>query len=132
TYTLTRVPEDWFSYLSGRWSSGCDAIGADGGCEVLEFQSQTIGKYRQFGRCNERLECGTQELSDFIYALRNVEKIAEDEYRIDMVIFGPGSGDGPPGGPAKFVLSPGSLELVGEGKFYPLVDLPVVSAAAIP
>lgn len=127
-YKLRHVSEDWFRSLRGAWGSGCDPVEAGGGCEVFEFSSAMIGRYRQYERCSESLKCSIERSIDFAYAPRNVEKIAEGKYKLELVIFGPGSDDNPPGQPITLILSHDSLEAIGNGIFYPLISLPVVSA----
>jgi hypothetical protein len=128
TYTLTRVPEDWFSLLRGSWGLGCDPVEASGQCRILEFNSTLIGRYSDYEGCYERLKCERlQQSSEFVIGLRNVKPIAEGKYQLDLVIFGPGSDGNPPGSSGTLLLSKDSLELVGEGRFNRLVNRPVVS-----
>jgi hypothetical protein len=124
-YGLTRVPRDWFGALQGRW--GCDPTETGGTCEVIEFLTDTLGRFRMYEGCNEHLECDRQtESSEFIYALRNVETLSQGAYRIDLATFGPGSGDGPPARPATLMLTQDYLEM-SESRFYPLMSLPLVT-----
>lgn len=128
-YILTALPEDWFSTLRGAWGEEC-LYATDGReCEALEFLSETIGRYGRYGQCNANLICNKEYTAAyFLYALRYVEKLSDDQYRLELVIYGPGSDARPAGSPASVLVSPERLEMIGLTAYYPLTRYPVVSA----
>ncbi len=126
-FNLTAVPTDWFPLLRGRWGVGCDPAKPSGVCEILEFQSDVLGRHRLYEKCNDNFTCDINLSStDFFYAVRNIEKLADGRYIIDIVVFGPGSGDGPAGETLTLILSDERLEMVGFETLTRLEKLPIV------
>lgn len=126
-FALTPVADNWYAYARGIWGSGCQSADAANDCEVLEFLSTGTALYRRYKNCNEDLICDAEEdFAAVFFALRDVEKIAEDKYRLDVVVYK--SGSSVKGSPAIIVLAPGSLKFSGLADFHSLTRNPVVSS----
>lgn len=125
-FALAAAPTDWFQLLQGVWGIGCDPIGT-GSCEVLEFRSDIMGETRIYRNCNSDLECRDADFPNkFLYVVRNVEKLTDDRYKIDIATFGARSDDSPEAISATLIVSSDSLELVGFGTYTRLAKTPVV------
>lgn len=126
-FTLAAVPTDWFLQLRGEWDAGCDPVKLSGSCEILEFRSDVIGQHRMYEKCNEELECDIhRHTTDFLYGLRHREVLSDGTYKIDIVIFGPGSGDRPAGQSLSMIVSAESIEMEGFETLTRPKKLPVV------